>query len=299
MDWGDLRLFLAIARLGSVRAAAAELGVNQSTVNRRMDVLEHDLNLTLFDRTTRGFMLTETGAAIAVVAGPMQAQAEAVHTEADRLRRKLTGTLMLTGPQALGVTFAAPVIAEFRRHYPDVMVAYDGSERRLDLLAGEADIAFRAGFTQPEGKLVSDMMLPTDWSVYCSAEFARRSGMPSGLDEVGRFAVVALGGLIGASPANAWFMALVDPDRVTGMANSVPNMAAILHAGLGIGILPCVVGDNESGLMRCFEPVPELRSWVWLTTTPEARRNPRVAAFVKVALKWFREHADELVAKPV
>ena len=71
-------------------------------------------------------------------------------------------------------------------------------------------------------------------------------------------------------------------------------MADILHAGLGVGILPCVVGDREHGLCRCFAPVPELCSYLWVVTTIEARRAPLVAAFVKVAAQWFRENDSDL-----
>ncbi len=288
MEWGDLRLFLAIARHGSVRAAAAELGINQSTVNRRMDVLEHTLNLTLFDRTTRGFVLTEYGHAIAAVAAPMQSQSESVLSEADRLRRKLTGALKITGPQALGVIFAIPIIEAFRSRHPGVIVEYDGTEKRLDLHAGEADVAFRAGFLEPDATLAFELVLRPQWAVYCSAGFASRSGMPANMAEIQGFPVVTLGGLVGDGPMNLWFMEHIDPARIAGVANSVPNMSDILHAGLGIGILPCLAGDREPGLNRCFDPVPEMSSGMWIVTTLEARRNPRVAAFVKVAMAWFQ-----------
>lgn len=290
MDWGDLRLFLAIARLGSVRAAAAELCVNQSTVNRRMDVLEHDLNLMLFDRTTRGFALTDNGHAIAAMAGPMRNLAEAVQAEADHLRRKLTGSLKITAPQALGASLVAPVIEVFRAQFPDIVVEYEGSERQLDLLAGEADVALRAGFVEPDDRYAFDPVGRTEWAVYCSKAFARVSGMPGGMDEIGRFPVVALGGSIGESPSVTWFMAHADRNRVAGLAKTVPNMADILHAGLGVGILPCVVGDKESMLHRCFGPVPELCSFLWIVTTVEARRSAVVASFVKVAVQWFAGH---------
>ena len=289
MDWNDLKLFLAVARTGSIRAAAIEQGVNQSTVNRRMDVLEHDLNLVLFDRSTRGFALTEQGRAIADVAAPMEPEAGRVLAEAEKLRRSLRGTLKITAPQTVGVLFVAPIIEAFRSRYPDVLVEYDGSEKRFDLHAGEADVAFRAGFAEPDQSHAFDLVHQHQWGVYCSPAFAQRHGMPACMEDIRRFAVVALSGAIGAGPANEWFMRHVDPSRISGVASSVPNMANILHAGLGIGILPVVSALQEKTFCLCFGPIPELTSQMWLVTTPEARRKPRVAAFVKVALAWFRE----------
>ena len=289
MDWNDLRLFLAVARLGSIRAAAGELGLNQSTINRRMDVLEHDLRLTLFDRTTRGLALTEAGQAVAAAARPLQAEVAAIGALAARLARQAGGMIKVTAPQTTAVLMIAPLIAEFSRRHPDILVEYDGAEEVLDLHAGEADVAFRAGAVPPDASLHADLVVNHRWAVYCSTARARLKGIPHCVEDLRRFDVVALGGAIGKGPGNLWFMQQVDPRRITGVASSVPNMAHILHAGLGVGILPTLTGDQERGLQRCFDPIPELTTHMWLVTTPEARRVPRVAALVGVALEWFKE----------
>lgn len=291
MDWNDLKLFLAVARLGSIRAAALDLGVNQSTVNRRMDVLEHDLNLVLFDRSTRGFVLTVQGQAISAAAAPMQQQSDRVRTEAERLRRGLTGSLKLTAPHSVGVAYVAPIIEAFNARYPQVLVEYDGSERMFDLAAGEADIAFRYAYDEPDPSLAFDILQEQPWWVYCSRSFANRCGMPACLDDLTRFPVVALGGAIGSTPAHIAFMHKISPARISGMAASIPNMRNILHSGLGVGVLPVVTAETDENLRQCFGPLPELTSRMWLVTTHDARREPRVAAFVKIATAWFASHA--------
>ena len=105
MDWNDLKLFLAVARFGSIRAAAEELGLNQSTVNRRLEVLEHALKLQLFDATTRGHVLTAQGQALVDAAAPMQAQADAVVQAATLLARQTGGILKLTAAPAVFSSF--------------------------------------------------------------------------------------------------------------------------------------------------------------------------------------------------
>ena len=291
MDWNDLRLFLSVARLGSIRAAAADLGVNQSTVNRRMDVLEHDLNLVLFDRSTRGFVLTAQGSTIAEAAAPMQAQADRVQAEAERLRRVLIGTLKLTAPHSVGIAFIAPIIEAFNARYPQVLVEYDGSERYHDIAGGEADIAFRCGYTTPDAALAVDLVDQQAWSVYCSRSFAERNGKPGCLEDLGRFPLVALGGMIGNTPQHEAFMANIDPARISGRVASVPNMRNVLHSGLGVGVLPDLAADLENDLCLCFGPLPKLAARMWLVTTHDARREPRVAAFVQIAKTWFQNRA--------
>ncbi len=290
VDWNDLKLFLAVSRLGSIRAAAGALGVNQSTVNRRMDVLEHALNLVLFDRSTRGFVLTDAGRAIAAAADPIQALADRVRAEADRQRRALSGVLKVTAPHSIGVAFIAPILEAFRQSCPDVVVDYDGSERRFDLQAGEADIALRVGFGGPDPALASDFLVDNNWAVYCSRPFAARHGMPTGLQDLERFPMVALGGVLGSAPPVEAFMRHAGAGRVCAVAGSVPNMRDILHFGLGVGLLPVIAGNQEPDLLPCFGPIEALRSPMWIVTTPEARRQPRVAAFVKVALAWFGQN---------
>lgn len=294
MDWNDLKLFLTVARLGSIRAAALELGVNQSTVNRRLAVLEHAVKLRLFDATTRGHVLTAQGLALAEAAAPMQAQAEAVAQAAQLLTRRMTGTLKITAPQTLFKEYVAPVIAEFHLTHPDVHLNYDGSERLLDLIAGEADIAFRAADVPPDARFRADKVQDHLWTVYCSTAYAARRGVPGSVADLAGHDVVALGGRIGQRPGNKWFMQQIAAAKVTGIAEGVPNMQQVLLAGLGVGTLPCITGDAEPGLQQCFAPLPELTTALWLVTTAEQGRDPRVQAFVALVLRRMRPPASEL-----
>lgn len=289
MDWDDLRLFLAVAQHGSIRAAADHLGVNQSTVNRRMDVLEHDLKLCLFDRSTRGLSLTDAGRAIVEGAAPMQSLAATVCQVAEAQRRALSGSIKVTAPVTTAITIVAPIIEVFRAKYPNIRVEYDGSEARLDLHKGAADVALRAALTPPDSSFCADLIHDHAWALYCSAGYAARHGMPASVAELARFDVFDLAGPIGMREGHRWLMRHADPARIAGVAHSVPNMTDILYAGLGVGTLPVVTGNRELGLLRCFDPIPELTTQMWLVTTHEARRVPRIAAFVAVALQWFRD----------
>ncbi len=288
MDWNDLKLFLAVARFGSIRAAAEELGLNQSTVNRRLEVLEHALKLQLFDATTRGHVLTTQGQALVDAAAPMQVQADAVVQAATLLARQSGGVLKLTAAPAVFRSFLEPVMAAFLQQHPGVNLSYDESEHTLDLFAGEADIAMRAGWTTPDDTFVSVWLDYHPWTVYCSPAYAAKRGMPAQISDLCGHDIVRLEGKVGQGKGNQWFMAQTANARSSGLAENVASMKNILTAGLGVGILPTVIGDDQPGLVRCFDPAPEMMASMWLVTTPQMSRDPRIKAFTALAKKMLR-----------
>ena len=280
MNWDDLKLFLAVARLGSIRAAAQEMGVNQSTVNRRLECLEHALKVTLFDATTRGHVLTPQGQAMVEAASPMQAAADTVAQAACLALRQMSGTLKITAPQAMFQTDLAPLIAEFHQSHPGIHLHYDDNERVLDLLAGEADIAFRAGWHPPDARLWSTKLQAHPWAVYCSPGYADLHGKPERIADINNHHLVRLGGLVGQGSGPQWFMDQLPGIKISGLAEGVNSMQKTLMAGLGVGLLPHISGEGEkSGLTRCFDLPPAMNSHMWLVTTHALIRDARVKAF--------------------
>lgn len=109
-----------MAREGSTLAPARVLGVNQTTVSRRVQVLEHGLRLTLFDRDTRGYALTAQGAALVARAEAVEAAAQQVALEAEWLTRDLTGVIRVTAPEAIMTQIVTPIITAYRVQHPEV-----------------------------------------------------------------------------------------------------------------------------------------------------------------------------------
>lgn len=286
-DWNDIRLFLAVARAGSTRAAAQELGLNQTTVARRMEVLEHGLKLRLFERTPRGHRLTDQGRTIAEAAEPMREAAEAIRRKAQAVGRALSGTIRITASEVVFNAFVTGLVAEFRRKHPEVQIESDSSEHFLDLAGGEADIAFRGTLKPTDERLVGQKLCDVAWSVYCSRAYADAHGMPRRIEEVRDHDVIAFVGPVGKRPGDLWFMSYADPARVVGSSNTVLNMISHLRAGLGVGCLPCFHGDLERDLLRCFPPSPEMQTAIWLLAAPDRRRIPQVDAFVRLAVERF------------
>lgn len=293
-DWNDVRLFLAVAESGSALGAARRLGLNQTTVTRRIDVLERQLGLTLFARRTMGYRLTEDGEALLAVARPMGGMATTIAAEAAKLRRSLSGTIRVTAPEVIFSYFLAPIVAEFRHRHPEVKIEYDASEYLVDLTRGAADVAVRATERPHAEGLVALRLGEVAWTAYCSAGYAEAYSMPTDPDQLSGHQVVAYSGHVAERDGNKWFMQKVDPRQIAGYSSTVANMTGILRAGVGIGLLPCFHGDSDASLQRCFPTLPQLNSILWILTPEDRRQIPRVDAFVTLATERMKARRGDL-----
>lgn len=287
-DWNDIRIFLAIARSGSALAAARELRLNQTTITRRIDALEHALGATLFTRGARGSDLTEQGEALLPHARVMEHAALALDGEAGRLHRDQGGEIRVTAPEAIMATFVGTLTTRYREQHPNVRFDYVSAEHRLDLAMGEADVAFRAGGELSGDTLVCQALPDIAWAVYGSAAYARRRGLPKGIDELNGHSIIAYAGPITGMPHIRSFMAMVPGCERVGTSNNVPNMAGMTRAGVGLGLLPCLVGDLQTDLIRCFFPPDGLITPWWIVTSREANNLRRVRDFMAFSADQLR-----------
>jgi DNA-binding transcriptional LysR family regulator len=278
MQWDDLRYVLEVTRTGSALGAAKGLGVNQTTVIRRIAALEARLGARLFERHSGGYEATPFGREAAAVAGRMELEALALAAFVAAGHRALSGSVRLSAAETLANLLVAPCLQAFQKAHPGIRVELDASDRRADVARGEADVALRAG-SRPEGAGIVARRLPdNDWAVYCSRAYADENGSPSGPDAIAGHAVVALDGRMGQVPASQWLVSRTTDAEVRVRSNSLTNLVSNLRAGLGLGALPCILGDGEPELVRCFPPPLELRSEMWLIVRAELKSAPHVRA---------------------
>jgi DNA-binding transcriptional LysR family regulator len=276
-DWGDLRIFLAVAREGSTLSAAKALGVNQTTIARRIGTLEEATGLRLFDRRQDGYRLCEAGQALMAPALAVESAVSDVEYAVGQQRRGLAGAVSITTTEAIAVSVLTPWVADFMDLYPDIRVEMIASERRLDLAAGEADLAIRAQ-KQPEGSgVVSRKIAHSTWSVYCSAGYAERRGAPRSLDELGAHAVIGYDGPLAQLDLCRWFQDAAPPASIRSKCISIINMYAAVRAGQGVGLLPCAEALNEPTLVECFA-APDFGYGLFLVTNAAVKDLPRVRA---------------------
>jgi DNA-binding transcriptional LysR family regulator len=279
LDWDDLRFVLAVARGGSALSAARKLGVNQTTVTRRLAHIEVTMGVNLFDRHQKGYRLTDLGARVAQVAEAIETQVLTLETEVAALDRAVAGVVRFTCPETIANHVLAPWLGDFRRQYPDVLVEVINADAMLDLQKGEADVAIRMGGA-PFGSGVVARRLPDClWTAYSSGAYARENGLPQRPEDLPIHATVGLDGALGRLQSAVWFREIVGADRIKVRCSSLSNVVHSLRAGLGVGMLPCVIGDTEPELLRCFEPIPALNAQTWMIVREEVKSAPHVRAF--------------------
>ena len=295
VDWDDLRFVLEVARQQSAGGAGRALGVNPTTVTRRLARLEEQIGEDLFDRRQTGYRLTEMGRRVAAAAEEMQKVVLGLQDQVAASRRALKGVVRLTCAEIIAAHLVAPWLTEFRRLHPEVRIELNISDALLDLAKGQADVALRVGAT-PEGSGIVARRLPSrTWSVYCSRSYDREKGAPQTPEAIIGHAIIGMEGDMARLPSWRWMEQLVGPAAVDFRCNSLSNVVSNAKAGMGLAMLPSFVGDREPELIRCLPLIPELDAEFWLIVNETMKSTPHIRAFVDFLAE--RVHADERVTK--
>jgi molybdate transport repressor ModE-like protein len=279
-DWNDVKALLAVARGGSTAAAARELGVNQTTVARRLEALERDLDVRLVERSQTGASLTEAGLGLVADCEAMERAAISLRQKVDAHRRGVAGVLRVTLSEMLAASIITPLLPEFREIYPDVALELVITDEMLDLEAGQADVAFRGARALPDSNLLARKISATAWSLYCSRDYATRMGLPAAPADLKDHLVI--GGTDEPQTIPGLEPILREAPGVTPTlrSTSMTNLFASVRAGLGIGPMPCLLADAEPDLVQVFPPPADSMAYTWLVTRPELKDAPRVRAFI-------------------
>ncbi|NQU62054.1 MAG: LysR family transcriptional regulator [Rhodospirillales bacterium] len=275
MNWEDLRYFLAVARAGSLSGAARSLGVNHSTVFRRIQGFEDKLGVRLFDRLASGYALTVEG-------NDLAAAAERIDTEIDASMRRLTGrdlslsgTLRITTTETLMHWMLAPHIAAFKAEYPGIDLELALATDFFNLTKRQADIAIRPTLEPPEN-LIGRKISGIAFAPYAATAYLGIQGKKK-LDAL---TWVAFDDNLSHLAAAQWMRDALAGVSIGLRVNTLSAMFAAAKAGMGAAVLPCFMGDQEKGLKRLRPPAPEMASALWLLTHEDLRLTARVRAFM-------------------
>lgn len=278
-DWNDLRHFLAVAESGSTLAASRQLRVSQATVSRRIGVLEEALGVQLFVRSPSGYALTPRGEALLPLAKDVECSVVVLNDAAAAETRRLTGSVKLTTVESAANAWVIPAIARLRQDHAEIQVEVLTSDKYLDLTRGEAEVALRFGTMPQQESLIVRHITDLEECMYASRELVTRLGRPVDFADMARYPLVS-DSAPGSGRVSAWLDANVPNPQVVHRVSSVSSQIAAIRAGIGAGLLPCIMGDDLKGLVRLGPPIPELTFPVWLVTTDRARRQPHVRAVI-------------------
>jgi DNA-binding transcriptional LysR family regulator len=287
-DWSDLKFFLELSRGGTLAAAARKLGVDNTTVGRRLAALERDLGAKLLARTPDGTTLTAAGEAIRAAAEQMEQAVYRAEQQALGADRKLSGLVRIATTEMLGEFVVLPALRALHEKHPQIRIELITGTARLDLARREADVALR--YSRPEsGDLVVHRAGAVAFAAYASKEYLAARGQP---ERGGGFAghdLIAFdtgprtyrkGGELAGEP--------VREARFVMRTNSVLMLTKAVQQGLGIGPFPCVLAEGDPGLERIFDAPPEMDE-LWLVIHPDVQQTGRVRAVIDAIEARLRE----------
>ncbi len=276
VDWDNLQVFLTIARSGRVSAAARRLGVEHTTVSRRLETLERELGVPLFYRTTTGYLLTPHGKNVMASAETMERAAIAVAGRASEGSGATAGRVRLALPPEFASHWLAPRLPAFRAKHPQIELQILVGTRERDLTRGEAELSIQSHRPRPQG-LVAVRIARTTAALYASK--ALNAGGRLRINKVGDLRGLSL--LVYTTPyqmlqSAKWFQAILSSATIGLETNSTHTLLAAARTGTGIAVLPRFVARQNDELVAVSDNVADLD--VWLITHPEFRRDPKVRA---------------------
>ncbi|MFE7423151.1 LysR family transcriptional regulator [Rhodococcus sp. NPDC057529] len=290
----DLRYLLAVAKTGRRTSVATDMGVDETTVTRRVRSLERVMGVRLIERGATGWELTEMGRAVAAAAQPIEAAVErAVDAVAGGSAASLRGTVRVTAPDAFGAYFVAPALAKMRLRHPDLTVELITATRQLNLHQSGFDVAIAVG-APISSRLVSTTIAHYALGLYVTDGFLTQYGSPTSIHEVRNFPIV-------------WFIDSMlqvgdlDLDKhlpgatAKFMSTNVLAHVEATRAGGGIGLLPAFLAVRYPELRRILPEEVDVRIAYSLALRRESMNSPAVEAVRAAIRAEVDERKSELI----
>lgn len=292
IDWNDLQPFLALLREGSTHAAARALGVDQSTVARRIARIEDRLGLVLFRRDGLGYHPTEAALGLRAAAEAVDSAAGEFLKQAQSRAMDQRRRLRLTCPGPLVQRLGASAFLRGLTEGPGALsVEILIEDSYSDLMAGAADVALRSGEAE-DPRLVGRKVALSTWSAYAAQEFIRAKGQPASPADLARFPLIGFEGALARNRGALWIASDLAGARIAARSDSMLGVIQAAVAGLGVALLPTTIARADGRLVELLPPIEALTRGWYLLTTPDLRKTAPVARFfahVEAHLPQLRE----------
>ncbi len=279
MNWDDLKYFLAVARHGSVRAAAKALEVNHATVSRRIRQFEEQLGYRLFERTGKGYEPTVLAEEIYSDAIHLEERLNKVSLKVAGRNKELSGDIRITLPNPVATHLLMDDLAEFSRLHPNIELEIMDSNRTFNLAKREADVAFRIVKDPPE-YLIGRKLANIHRACYIASsraheleneDWVSNTNWISWSDKLRR----PIGQIARDYPRFKVRHKIIDA--------SLQRDAC--RAGMGISVLICFMADNDPGLVRIPPYTSEHKYNLWLLYHPDLRNSEKIQTFIRFIYK--------------
>lgn len=272
MNWDDLRFVLALHRAGSLARAAKKLGVDHTTVGRRIEAAEGALGVRLFTRTSTGYVPTAEAERLVAQIAQVEEGVLALERGAHAQTTSVDGVVRVTSPETFGARYLAPRLATLGLEHPGLTIELAASGAILDLARREADVAVRF-FKSKHENLVVRRVADVAHGLYASESYLARRPVKKPSELAGHPILTSTAGP-GVVEA-AWVKRVTGGARATFVSDLTIALLEAARAGAGLAVLPRYLGDAESALRR-IPMRDEPREPVWITVHRDLKNTPRV-----------------------
>lgn len=280
MDWDKLRIFHAAAEAGSFTHAGEQLHMSQSAVSRQISSLEADLKVTLFHRHARGLVLTEQGELLNRTVAEVFAKLQTAETLLSDSTTKPSGDLRVTAPIGFGTVWLTPRLREFAELYPDIRIELILNDEQVDIGMREADVAIWT--REPEqADLIRRPLFESRVRAFASAQYLRRVGAPATVADLDQHRIVAYSGLPAQHlDAMGWIEKVGregrEPRQAVLSVNSVVAITYAVRAGIGIGMIPDYMTEEEPDLVPVLPQIEQPTLQLIFAFPEELRTSKKV-----------------------
>ena len=293
MNWNDFRFVLALRRAGSLARAAASLEVDKATASRRLSALEEALGARLVERARQGWTLSAAGERVADAAEAMEAAAADAAAEVSGLDTGLRGVVHVTAPVWFSRQLIIPALSQFRGIHPAVDIRLIATNITLNLEQRQADVAIRNS-RPTQQSMIAKRIGQLGSAIYASHEYLKARGTPQSRDVLKDHALVAYNDTVTYARGLAW-IAEACPNVAFRVSDTVVLCEAV-RSGIGLGVLPCYLGDSDPDLVRVELAEPGKED-IFICAPGELARLPRVRAVMDWLCELFASHQDRLLGK--
>jgi DNA-binding transcriptional LysR family regulator len=287
ISWDEFRLVKAIADTGSLAGAGDVLSLNHSTVFRRLNALEQDLGSRLFERSRTGYVPTPAGEEMVALASRMFDEVIEFERRVSGRDVKPSGELRVTTNDSFVAHLATPLFSAFCKLYPEIRLDVVIENRALNLSKRDADVAIRATAEPPE-TLVGRRIAAIAWCVYGAADMT----LPVTDDphELAGECWIGFGDALSAIGPARWLARAVPQAKIIYRLNTILGLSQAVESKVGVGVVPCFIGDRVPGLKRLLKSPLVFDTSLWLLTHPDLKNSARVRAFIDFMGRELMKH---------
>lgn len=285
MDWNSLKIFLSIVRCGSLSGAAKQLGVNHSTIFRRLNIFEEEMGGRLFKRINNRYELTSMGQEVLMHAEDIEHSFATLDRYIVGKDIQPKGTVKITAPNNIAYQYLPQYITEFNQDYPDINIEILVSNQALNMNNRQADIAIRATPHPPEN-LVGRQVATIDWHIYASPAYTNKFGLPKDISALSEHQFIGATGSLSHLPAFTWLDKHLSQQVIT-RCDDLTAMSYFAETGQGLALLPA--DQKRPEITQLLRLPGNETSNLWLLTHPDLRNVTRIKLVMQHLTKAFSQ----------